>query len=88
MQPNDFWDKAADGKIEPFDVTLQVSSLEHSGLGRYGDALHPWGDLVTVARAWCITKPNGYFMTGMPFDTNGNDLLQFNEKRYYTGFLK
>jgi len=29
-----------------FDGVITYSSLEHSGLGRYGDALNPWGDLV------------------------------------------
>ena len=35
-----------------FDVTVTFSSLEHSGLGRYGDPLNPWGDLIASARAW------------------------------------
>ena len=26
-------------------------------LGRYGDALNPWGDILTVARAWCVSSP-------------------------------
>jgi hypothetical protein len=26
-------------------------------LGRYGDALNPWGDILTIARAWCVSSP-------------------------------
>ena len=35
-----------------FDVIVTYSSLEHSGMGRYGDPLNPWGDLIASARAW------------------------------------
>ena len=35
-----------------FDVIVTYSSLEHSGLGRYGDPLNPWADLIASARAW------------------------------------
>jgi hypothetical protein len=45
--------------------TIQ-QSLEHSGLGRYGDALNPWGDLLALARAWCVTKPGGWLYLGLP----------------------
>jgi len=35
------------------------------GLGRYGDALLPWGDLLAIARAWCVTKPKGDLIIGV-----------------------
>ena len=31
-----------------YDVIISYSSLEHSGLGRYGDYLNPNGDLETM----------------------------------------
>ena len=34
-----------------FDAVFSFSSIEHSGLGRYGDALNPWGDLIAAAQA-------------------------------------
>ena len=37
-----------------FDVIVTFSSIEHSGMGRYGDPLNPWGDLIASARAWYI----------------------------------
>ena len=35
-----------------FDAVVSFSSIEHSGLGRYGDPLNPWGDLIASAQAW------------------------------------
>ena len=39
-----------------FDVIVTFSSIEHSGMGRYGDPLNPWGDLIASARAWYINS--------------------------------
>ena len=44
---------------------VTFSSLEHSGLGRYGDQLNPWGDLITMAKAWCVVKPGGQALVGV-----------------------
>ncbi|CAD7970908.1 unnamed protein product [Amoebophrya sp. A120] len=49
-----------------FDLVVSDSSIEHSGLGRYGDAVNPYGDLITMAKAYCIVKDNGHFLLGMP----------------------
>ena len=35
-----------------FDAVVSFSSIEHSGMGRYGDPLNPWGDLIASAQAW------------------------------------
>ena len=48
------------GDVPQFDGMVTFSSLEHSGLGRYGDPLNPWGDLITMAQAWCLLKPGVY----------------------------
>lgn len=53
------------GTLPLFDSIVTYSSVEHSGLGRYGDQLNPWGDLQTIARAWCICKPDGYLLLGV-----------------------
>ena len=49
-----------------FDALVSYSSVEHSGLGRYGDKLNPWGDLITMAKAWCIMKPKARAFIGIP----------------------
>ena len=41
------------------DFVVTYSSLEHSGLGRYGDKLNPAADLEAMAQAWCMLKPGG-----------------------------
>lgn len=66
--------------FEKFDVIISFSSVEHSGLGRYGDALNPWGDRQAIARAWCMTKPMGYLVLGVPL---GNDAIEYNAHRIY-----
>ncbi len=42
--PRDFFASLLNGSLDRFDAMASYSSLEHSGLGRYGDALNPWGD--------------------------------------------
>ena len=61
---------------------VTFSSLEHSGLGRYGDSLNPWGDLITMAKAWCLTKakPKGRALVGV---SSGLDVILFNSTLYY-----
>lgn len=64
-----------------FDFVVSYSSLEHSGLGRYGDSLQPFGDLEWIERIRCILKPNGILFFGAPI--GGVDCLVFNAHRIY-----
>ena len=64
--PDTFRAKYLNGTLEQFDGVVTHSSLEHSGLGRYGDALNPWGDILAIARAWCVTKPKAWIWMGVP----------------------
>ena len=48
------------GQAVPFDTVFTYSSLEHSGLGRYGDPMSPFGDLEASAQVWCMVKPGGH----------------------------
>ena len=68
--PADFYQK--------FDAVTIYSSIEHSGLGRYGDAMNPWGDRQAVARAWCMTKPGGMIALALPA---GEDAIFYNAHR-------
>lgn len=69
---------------EAFDVIVTFSSVEHAGLGRYGDKLNPWGDRQAIARAWCATKPGGYLVIGVPF---GQDAIEYNAHRIYGNIM-
>ncbi|CAC5385158.1 unnamed protein product [Mytilus coruscus] len=59
MVPFVFRMRYLNNTLGTFDAIVTFSSIEHSGLGRYGDALNPWGDIIAIARAWCVTKPGG-----------------------------
>jgi Caenorhabditis protein of unknown function, DUF268 len=81
--PAQFRQMYESGELEPFDIVVTHSSVEHSGLGRYGDALNPWGDMLMMARAWCVTtraNGKGYLYLGIP---TGRDGIEYNAHRIY-----
>jgi len=69
------------GSLTTFDAVASFSSVEHTGLGRYGDGLNPWGDLQTIARAWCVTRAGGGMLLGVP--NRGGDRVEWNAHRNY-----
>jgi len=58
------------GHGDPFDTVFTYSSLEHSGLGRYGDPITPFGDLEATAQIWCMVKPGGHLILAVPASDN------------------
>ena len=58
---------------------LSTSKVFHF---RYGDTLNPWGDLITMARAWCVLKPGGRALIGIPIGP-GVDRIYFNSHKLY-----
>jgi hypothetical protein len=79
--PKQFASLYLSGDMAPFDAIASYSSIEHSGLGRYGDALNPWGDIIAVAKAWCVTKPRGVMIIQVPY--SNVDSILFNAHRTY-----
>ena len=73
IKPKDFAQKYLNGTLEKFDAMVTFSSIEHSGLGTYGDSINPWGDLITMAKAWCTLKPKAKALVGVPY---GPDVVQ------------
>jgi hypothetical protein len=67
--------------LEQPDFAFSYSSLEHDGLGRFGDPMNPWADLETVQRISCYVKPGGLFFLGLP--AAAIDVLIFNAGRVY-----
>jgi len=63
-----------------YDVVLSYSSLEHSGLGRYGDQIMPLGDLWTFFLLSKVTNAGGFVAVAVP---SGKDLVHFNAHRIY-----
>jgi hypothetical protein len=79
LTPNDFRMRYHEF-YEFFDAVVTFSSVEHSGLGRYGDAMNPWGDRQAVARAWCASKPGARMLIAV---MTGEDMIEYNAHRIY-----
>ena len=80
MVPSEFRKAYLTNTLGKFDAIVTFSSVEHSGLGRY--ALNPWGDIITIARGWCVTKDGGSLTVGVMYDDN-KDSIRFNAGRWY-----
>jgi hypothetical protein len=67
-----------------YDVIISFSSLEHDGLGRYGDPINPNGDIDACIEAYTMLNDNGYFICGIPIGygiIEGNCHRIYNKKR-------
>ena len=84
MKPHDAARMFLQRKFQKFDFGISYSSWEHSGLGRYGDPLNPWGDFEALRMASCIIKEGGILYLGVP---TGADKLVWNAHRVY-GLLR
>jgi hypothetical protein len=69
--------------IEEYDNAASFSSIEHSGLGRYGDPLDPNGDIKAVKQVHCMIKPGGLFFLGLPTTNDDSSHIEFNAHRVY-----
>ena len=72
-----------DKNIEVYDTIVTFSSIEHSGLGRYGDPLDPNGDIKTMNNIYKNLTENGLVIWGAPV---GKDALSWNVHRVYGPF--
>lgn len=63
-----------------FDAVISISSIEHDGLGRYGDPLNPDGDLTAMGRFRDLLKPGGRLFLAVPI---GPDVVVWNAHRIY-----
>ena len=84
IRPQDFRSQYREKTLDVFDAVFSYSSLEHSGLGRYGDPLNPWGDLMSVAEAWCVSAPSAHLAIAVPTSVSrGTDTIAHNAHRIY-----
>ncbi|HJR58778.1 MAG TPA: DUF268 domain-containing protein [Vicinamibacterales bacterium] len=51
---------------EPFDAVVSISTIEHVGLSRYGDAADSGGDRLAVAALWKVLRPGGQLLATVP----------------------
>jgi hypothetical protein len=71
-------------KKTKYDVIISFSSLEHDGLGRYGDPINPNGDIDACIEAYDMLNNGGYFICGIPIGAGvvyGNYHRIYNKKR-------
>jgi len=80
MHVNDFLEK---GDLEQFDAAVSFSSIEHAGLGRYGDPLSPFGDLEALKQMHCMLKKDGLLFLGLPTSIDNSSYIEFNAHRIY-----
>ena len=65
---------------QKFDVILSVSSIEHDGLGRYGDPIDPDGDIKAMNKCYDLLKDSGILFLAVPI---GQDEVVWNAHRIY-----
>lgn len=75
MTPDEF-----NANPKKFDVAVSISSIEHDGLGRYGDPIDPNGDLKAMEKIKELLKPEGLLFFSVPV---GSDALVWNVHRIY-----
>ena len=80
LTPGRFAKQWLAGNFRRVDFVFTYSSIEHNGLGRYGDPLDPAGDLKDVEILSCVIKPGGLLFIGVPV---GPDAVVFNVHRIY-----
>lgn len=78
--PTEVDQKFLNNTLGTIDFIFSFSSLEHDGLGRYGDPLNAYADLETIAKLYCILKENGTLFLGIPV---GFDEIVYNAHRIY-----
>jgi len=63
-----------------YDIIISYSSIEHSGLGRYGDEIDPNGDLKAMNEIRKHLLKDGILLLGIPV---GKDAVTWNAHRIY-----
>ena len=63
-----------------YDAIISFSSLEHDGLGRYGDPINPNGDIDACIEVYSMLNKDGYFICGIPI---GDGCIEGNFHRIY-----
>ncbi|MGI9461449.1 MAG: DUF268 domain-containing protein [Alphaproteobacteria bacterium] len=65
---------------EKFDSLSCLHTLEHFGLGRYGDRIDPMGDKKGMINLIALLKKNGYLYFSVPI---GKQRIMYNAHRIY-----
>lgn len=52
--------------VEKFDIVISISTIEHLGLGYYGDSVVKDGDMEAVKIIWNLVKEGGRLLASVP----------------------
>eukprot|EP00941_MAST-03F_sp_MAST-3F-sp1_P002767 g2767.t1 len=81
--------KAPEGLVDEikknglFDAVLSFSSVEHDGLGRYGDPINPRGDFHALAEFRHLIRPGGKLFLAIPVEGTDGGMICNNLHRIY-----
>lgn len=69
-----------------FDLVVSYSSIEHDGLGRYGDPINPAGDFCAIQEYSLMLREGGYLILGIPQtrSSDGRGQIKQNGQRIYS----
>lgn len=65
-----------------FDIVISLCSLEHFGMGRYGDEFNPEADAMAVEQIRRVQKPQGRYFFSTTI-TRAHPSILFNADRIY-----
>ncbi|XRB07684.1 DUF268 domain-containing protein [Pycnococcus provasolii] len=80
LRPTEAYAKFLNNTHVLYDFVASFSSVEHSGMGRYGDPMNPSADIEAVAAMSCLVKKGGRMFLGVP---SGGDSVHWNAHRVY-----
>ena len=66
LRPTEAYAKFLNKTHVPYDFIASFSSVELSGMGRYGDPMNPVADIEAVAAMSCLVKKGGRMFLGVP----------------------
>ncbi len=69
--------------FEQFENAASYSFIEHSGLGRYGEALSANGDIEMLRMIQCLLKPGGLMFLGVQTSKDNTSYIEYNYHRVY-----
>lgn len=79
LHVNDYLENSLKNRLyENYDNAASFSSLEHAGLGRFGDPLSPNGDIDAVRQVHCMLKKGGLFFLAIPVSEDDKYFISFN----------
>lgn len=73
-----------------FDIVVCSSTIEHIGLGRYGDPVDPCGDMKMMTAIYKMLRSDGIVIIEFPFNNHPDSvgIIRWNGCRIYNNYRK